>query len=119
MPAKNFKTCCRLAFISLQEHKINFVEGEVESGFKDILQSEGLGLLKAVKFYSIRDNYAKSVSYSFLHLSLQETLAAHHITSLSDVSQIDLLNKRSVDNNYFNMWMMYVCWINQWPVFCF
>ena len=91
----------------MQNHKIYFVENEVEDGFNDVLQLEGLGLLTAEKVYSVSDN-VESVSYSFLHLSLQETLAAHHITSLSDTTQIDLLKNYFVNDNYFNMWIMYV-----------
>ncbi|XP_065894793.1 protein NLRC5-like [Dysidea avara] len=101
---------CRLAYKTLRDDKIVFSKREIQNYCKHLARTEnchGLGLLKAVEFYSTREN-VKSMSFNFLHLSLQETLAAYHIYLSSINKQARLLENKFMDSRYFNTWIMYV-----------
>jgi len=106
-----FLELCQLAFQALCDDKIVFTRTEIQSVCKHLtLHSgnwNGLGLLKAVEFYNLKEN-TKNTSFNFLHLSLQETLAAYHITLLSQKKQISLLKENFLNSRYFNTWIMYV-----------
>ena len=105
-----FHELCQLAFNTLRDDKIVFSKVEVQSFCKHLAHTEnwsGLGLLKAVKFYNAQDNVI-STSFNFLHLSLQEALAAYHITLLPKNKQINLLKMSFLNARYFNTWIMYV-----------
>ena len=100
------------SFHTLQDGKIIFEKREIEESCPNLLLNprtwNGLGLLKAVQLkYSISENLP-SVSFNFLHLSIQEMMAAYHVTLLRDGDQIKLLKKTFWDPRYFNMWIMYV-----------
>ena len=106
-----FLELCQLAFQALCEDKIVFDKTDIENICKHLtLHSgnwNGLGLLKAVEFYNITKN-VKNISFNFLHLSLQETLAAYYITLLPKNKQISLLKEHFLNSRYFNTWIMYV-----------
>ena len=106
-----FLELCQLAFQALCNDKIVFTRTEIQSACKHLTLNSGnwngLGLLKAVEFYNINDNETNT-SFNFLHLSLQETLAAYHITLLNNAKQINLLNENFLTSRYFNTWIMYV-----------
>ena len=112
LPFKNvFSELCHLAFIALQDDRIVFTKTEIQSICPNLtLQPKdwnGLGLLKAVQFYDFRE-VAHSVSFNFLHLSIQEILAAYYITLLPRRKQVQLLKAKFWDSRYFNTWVMYV-----------
>ena len=105
-----FLDLCQLAFNALNKEKIVFSENEIRIICRHLARSDdwsGLGLLKVVEFFSAKTNI-KNVSFNFLHLSLQETLAAYHITLLTHKQQTDLMNLKFLDGRYFNTWIMYV-----------
>jgi len=103
-----FKELCALAYSGLQENKITFFKSEVQKSSKFLAApNNGLGLLRAVEFFNDKKR-AMDMSFVFLHLSLQETLAAYHITLLSEKEQINLLQASFSDSRYFNTWIMYV-----------
>ena len=106
-----FLELCTLAFQALCNDQIVFTKAEIRNICKDIILHSGnwngLGLLKAVEFYNYKENI-KNISFNFLHLSLQETLAAYHITLLSKKKQINLLKEKFLNSRYFNTWIMYV-----------
>ena len=67
----------------------------------------GFGLLQAVQHY-VQRGAGKTTSFNFLHFTMQEYLAAFHVSTLSDKKQLSLM-KESFWNSQFNfMWMMYV-----------
>ena len=104
-----FKNICKLAFVALQENKVVLTKKEIKV-LSDISveiseNCSGLGLLKAVKFFSIS---SEDTSFSFLHLSVQEVLAAYHITLLPTHKQLQLLHNCFWKTRFYNMWIMYV-----------
>ena len=95
----------QLAFINLQEDKIVFDIHDIAQCCPNLTMTssnwDGLGLLKATEF-------SNNVSFHFLHISIQEYLAAYYIASLSDNKQIQLLQSTFWNIRYYNTWIMYV-----------
>ena len=85
-----------LAFKALQEDNIVFSATEIRDFCPSLLKNSkyrnGLDLLKAVEFFNLEEN-ADELSFNFLHFSVQELLAAYHISLMSENKQIKLLKK--------------------------
>ena len=108
----------KLAFKALQEDNIVFSTNEIKtlcpSLLKDSKYLNGLDLLKAVEFFNLEEN-ADELSFNFLHFSVQELLAAYHISLMSENKQIKLLKETFWNSRYFNTWIMYVALIKDQP----
>ena len=106
----------KLAFKALQEDNIVFSANEIRnccpSLLKDSNYRNGLDLLKAVEFFNLEEN---ELSFNFLHFSVQELLAAYHISLMSKNNQIKLLKETFWNSRYFNTWIMYVALIKDQP----
>ena len=107
-----FLEMSKYSFQTLRDEKVIFERNEIQKFCPNLTQKpinwNGLGLLRAVQLnYSLMGN-TTNVLFNFLHLSIQEVLAAHHVTSLPNDEQIKLLKKTFWDSKYFNMWIMYV-----------
>ena len=102
---KIFTDLCQLAFNALKLDKLVFEFDEVKKICPNLTVApgswSGLGLLNAVRFVT-------NVSFHFLHFSIQEYLAAYHISSLSNSEQLKLLKETFWEIRYFNAWIMYV-----------
>ncbi|XP_065896352.1 protein NLRC5-like [Dysidea avara] len=102
---KIFEELCKLAFDALNLDKIVFELDDIEDVCPNLTMASdswsGLGLLKAAQFVN-------SVSFHFLHFSIQEYLAAYYIASMSNNDQITLLKETFWNIRYFNTWIMYV-----------
>ena len=107
----------KLAFKALQEDNIVFSAIEVRdfcpSLLKDSKYRNGLDLLKAVEFFNL--DQVDDLSFNFLHFSVQELLAAYHISLMSENNQIKLLKKTFWKSRYFNTWIMYVALTKDQP----
>ena len=105
-----FYEMCRYAYNALHCNKVVFTAKEIETGFPTFARAprswSGLGLLKSAEYFSIEDN-SDCTSFNFLHLSIQEYLAAYYITTCKKNKQIEILRKSFFDNKYLNMWIMY------------
>ena len=100
----------KFAFYNLKDDKIVFMAEDIEK-FCPMLSSankdfHGLGLLKSTQYFSMKkiDN---CVSYNFLHLSLQEYLAAYYINLLNPCKQFELLKNSLFVEKYTNSWIMF------------
>ena len=88
----HFKNLSRLAFEQFKQHRVVFYSDSVG---KELVH---FGLLDSVPaLYG-----GGGVSYNFLHLTLQEFLAAYHITQLP--SGIDVFNLYSMDESWEVVW---------------
>ena len=67
----------------------------------------GYGLLQAVQHYPKR-GVGRTTSVNFLHLTMQEYLAALHVSTLSSEEQASLMKWTFWDGQFNFMWMMYV-----------
>ena len=108
----------KLAFTSLKDDKIVFTATEIRrfcpSLLKDSKNWNGLDLLKAVQYFSLEEN-VDELSFNFLHFSVQELLAAYHISLMSENQQIKLLKETFWNSRYFNTWIMYVALTKDQP----
>ena len=99
---QQFKNLSRIAFHLLGKEKVVFNDDDI----KQYSEWSDLGLLNVVKY----SDYIKdipSMSYNFLHFSLQEFLAAYHVASLSFFSQVAVLKSTFWNSIYLNSWVMY------------
>ena len=109
----------KLAFKGLQKNQLVFTFNEIKQICPEVDTTpgafNGFGLLQAVQHYPIK-GAGTTVSFNFLHLTMQEFLAAWYISHCSVERQVQLL-KRSfmnlkfwdeLDNSNARMWQMYV-----------
>ena len=108
---KVIKRLAKLSFKLLSNGMIVFTADDVklmcpklDIGSKNCIE---LGLLKETKYINMKKTNSV-VSYNFLHLSIQEYLAAIHVSSLSFLQQKEILQKTFWVDRYFNMWIMYM-----------
>ena len=109
--SKILQEISKLAFKALESDKIVFTTADLKQNCPWLEMSSdylnGLGLLKVVHFFNT-DNNKRNVSFNFLHFSIQEILAAYHITLMAENDQLKCMEKTFWDNKYYNTWIMYV-----------
>ena len=94
-----------LAYKGVMQNKVVFY-------LRDLQQSNlpadlsSLGLLQAVEGLTL---FSKSCSYNFLHLSVQELLAAYHISQMSSDEQVKELRTSLFWNYRFESVLQYYC----------
>jgi len=108
---KFLKRLSKLAFQGLQKNQLVFSYDEIKEVCPEVdnMQGaiDGFGLLQAVQHY-IQKGAGRTTSFNFLHFTMQEYLAAFHVSTLSDEQQLLLMNKTFWKGQYMFMWMMYV-----------
>jgi len=101
----------KLAYQGLQENKLVFTKDELEKACPNISDMagaiNGFGLLQAVQHYPQR-GAGETTSFNFLHYTMQEYLAARHVSSLSSDEQSSLMKKTFWDSHFNFMWTMFV-----------
>ena len=100
-----------LAFQGLQQNKLVFTFDEIKQKCPSVNETvgaiNGFGLLQAVKHYSFK-GAGTTTSFNFLHYTMQEYLAALHVSNLPSEQQSSLMKKTFWDGHYNFMWMMFV-----------
>ena len=97
-----------LAFKGLQENKLVFTFDEIKQVCPCINEAvNGFGLLQAVEHYPHK-GAGTTKSFNFLHYTMQEFLAALHVSNLPSEQQSSLMEKTFWDVHYNFMWMMFV-----------
>ena len=101
----------KFAFKALANNQLVFTLAEIKEECPDIDKTiNGFGLLQAVEYAG---RTSKSLSFNFIHLSIQEFLAAHHVTTLPPSKELSFLQKNFWNNPvYFNMFDIYVALTN-------
>lgn len=84
-----FKNICTLAYHGVMKNKVTFSASDLQS-FNLPTQLSTLSLIQGVESLS---TYQRTTHYSFLHLSIQEVLAAFHISQLSESEQIHIFHQ--------------------------
>ena len=91
----------------------NMIEKEFLVFSEEHMQQTGLsinenhnafGLLQSVELLG---DYTSNISYSFVHFSVQEYLAAYHLSTIYALKQISELEKKFWIGKYFGTWKMY------------
>ena len=87
-----------------KDPKIVFTESDLtESGIEVTSDFEGFGLLKATHAHQLTSD---TVTYNFLHLTVQEFLCSLYMSTLSQQEQLNLLSEHFTD--YPNV-MIFLC----------
>ena len=101
----------QIAFKGLQENQLVFTVDEIKEMCPDIIGTpgaiNGFGLLQTVQHYP-QEGAGETASFNFLHYTMQEFLAAFHVSTLSDEEQSSLMEKTFWSERFNFMWMMYV-----------
>ena len=100
-----------LAFKGLQKNKLVFTFDEIKEvcPYVDEIVGgiNGFGLLQAVEHYP-QKGAGTTTSFNFLHYTMQEFLAALHVSNLPSEQQSSLMKKTFWDGQYNFMWMMFI-----------
>ena len=97
-----------LAFKGLKENKLVFTFDEIKQVCPCINEAvNGFGLLQAVEHYPHK-GAGTTKSFNFLHYTMQEFLAALHVSNLPSEQQSSLMEKTFWDGHCNFMWMMFV-----------
>ena len=120
----------KLAYDGVQESKLVFSLEEIRQVYPEsdtLYSTNGFGLLQAVEHYNPLAGAEITASFNFLHYSMQEYLAAFHISTLSAKEQYSIIvSPKPLDyalspaqcqstnlpsfwhNQFIFMWLMYV-----------
>ena len=98
-----------LSLQALHENKLIFTLDEIKVVCPDIEDIpgaiNGFGLLQAVQHFGLT---GKTLTFHFIHFSIQEYLAACCITKLSPVEELQILQDKFCHINYFSTFAIYV-----------
>ena len=101
----------KLAYNGLCNSKLVFKYDEIKGVCPKVNEIpgaiNGFGLLQSVEFYYSKV-VGKSVSLHFMHFTMQEYLAALHVSTLPNEEQSALMTKTFWDGSFRFMWMMYI-----------
>ena len=65
----------------------------------------GFGILQVIQHFGLT---GKTMTFNFLHFTIQEFLAAHHVASLSPSNELAILKEKFWSNFHFNMFTIYI-----------
>ena len=103
------KELSKLAFEGLNKAEHVFMLEKIQAECPELLKLpgaiNGFGLLEAIEHVGVN---GKVASFSFLHLSVQEYLAAHYIAQLSLYSQFTIIKERFWSGSFSNMFKFFV-----------
>ena len=99
----------RLSLQALNNNQLIFTLDEIKQCCPQVESIPGalnaFGLLQAIEHVSI---FQTTTTFNFLHLSVQEFLAAHYITTLTPDEELSILNKYFWTDRHSNMFTMYI-----------
>ena len=103
------KQFSKLAMEGLNDNKLIFSSEEIEAACPDIaIVPEAVncfGLLQAVQHFGLTRT---TITYNFLHFSVQEFLAAYHIIQLPSHEELKILEEKFSSDIHSNMFAIYV-----------
>ena len=99
----------KLSLEALSDDKLIFTFGEIKATCPDITAIpgaiNGFGLLQAVEHFGFTGT---TTTIHFLHFSIQEYLAAHHIANLPADEELKIIKEKFWNDIHFNMFSIYV-----------
>ena len=99
----------KLSLEALNDDKLIFTFEEIKEACPDITAIpgaiNGCGLLQAVEHFGFTGT---TTTINFLHFSIQEYLAAHHIANLPADEELKIIKEKFWSDIHFNMFSMYV-----------
>jgi len=104
---------CQLAFKGLENDKLVFSVNELgDVSFRDDVTQRcetrnGFGLLQVAEHYR-REGPGQTISFNFIHFTIQEYMAAYHVSTLPHQEQLDKMKSTFWKSRFSFMWMMFV-----------
>ena len=99
----------RLSLQALNNNQLIFTLDEIKQCCPQVESIPGalnaFGLLQAIEHVSI---FQTTTTFNFLHLSVQEFLSAHYITTLTPDEELSILNEYFWTDRHSNMFTMYI-----------
>ena len=99
----------KLSLEALNNNKLIFTFEEIKEACPDITAIpgaiNGCGLLQAVEHFGFTGT---TTTINFLHFSIQEYLAAHHIANLPADEELKIIKEKFRSDIHFNMFSIYV-----------
>ena len=106
---KIIKQLSKLSLEALNNNKLIFTLDEIKAACPDITTIpgaiKGFGLLQAVEHLGLTGT---TITFNFLHFSIQEYLAAHYITNLPADEELRIIKDKFWSKTHFNMFSIYV-----------
>ncbi|XP_065888898.1 nucleotide-binding oligomerization domain-containing protein 2-like [Dysidea avara] len=99
------KQLSKLALEGINNNKLIFTLAEMRAACPSIEGAlDGFGLLQAVQHFGLT---GKTMTFNFVHFSIQEFMAAHHITQLPPDEELRVLEAKFWSDIHSNMFAMY------------
>ena len=99
----------KLSLEALNDDKLIFTLDEIKATCPDITAIpeaiKDFGLLQAVEHFDITGTMT---TFNFLHFSIQEYLAAHHIANLPADEELRIIEEKFWSKLHFNMFSIYI-----------
>ena len=94
---------------ALNNNKSIFTFDDIKLACLDIVTIpeaiNGFGLLQAIQHFGLT---GKTMTFNFLHFTIQEFLAAHYVSSLSPSNELAILKEKFWSDSHFNMFTIYI-----------
>ena len=107
--SKTIQQLSKLSLEALNNNKLVFTFDEIKVTCPDIATTpgaiNGFGLLQAVEHFGLTGT---TMTFNFLHSTIQEFLAAHHVVSLPLGKELKILHKNFWSDTHFNMFSIYI-----------
>ena len=99
----------KLSLEALNDDRLIFTLDEIKAACSEITAIPGaiknFGLLQAVEHFGLTGT---TMTFNFLHFSIQEYLAAHYITNLPADEELKIIQDKFWSKIHFNMFSMYI-----------
>jgi len=100
----------KLSLEALNDNKLIFTINEIKAACPDITAIpgaiNGFGLLQAVEHFDLTGT--TTMTFNFLHISIQEYLAAHYITDLPADEELRIIKEKFWSDTHFNVFSIYI-----------
>ena len=107
--SKIIQQLSKFSLEALDNNKLVFTFDEIKVACPDIAAIpgaiNGFGLLQAVQHFGLT---GKTMTFNFLHFTIQEFLAAHHVASLSPNKELKMLKEKFWSDIHSNMFAIYI-----------
>ena len=107
--SKIIQQLSKFSLEALNNNKLVFTFDEIKVACPDIAAIpgaiNGFGLLQAVQHFGLT---GKTMTFNFLHFTIQEFLAAHHVASLLPSKERKILKEKFWNDTHSNMFAIYI-----------
>ena len=106
---KIIRQLSKFSLEAIDNNKLIFTYDDIKVSCPDLIAIpgavNGFGLLQTVQHFALT---GKTMTFNFLHFTIQEFLAAHHVASLSPSSELAILEEKFWSDFHFNMFAIYI-----------